>query len=169
MFGKAMMASPPAGPLPHHVLELGYASFRDEARERLKMQETLAQACFRSLVLVNGGAIIALFSLIGSNARIASEVSGGQLWFAFAAFAAGLTAIIVANLAGFFMQVHYASTTERQMWNKELELAGREPLYDVEACLKAGEWWEKAAVWCVILSLACFGLGSSLSILAFLG
>jgi hypothetical protein len=154
--------------LPEKILELGYVSFRDEARERLRMQETLAQTCFRSLVLVNGGAIIALFSLIGSNAAIARELSGLQLWLAFAAFAAGLTATIVANLSGFFMQLHYASMTERQMWNKELELAGRAPAYDFEACLIAGDRWEKVAIMSVALSLIFFGVGASLCILTFL-
>ena len=154
--------------MPKKILELGYESFRDEARERLRMQESLAQTCFRSLVLVNGGAIIALFSLLGSNAEIAHQVPGLQLWLAFAAFAAGLTATIVANLAGFFMQLHYASMTERQMWNKELELAGRVPAYDFEECLIAGDRWENVAILSVGLSLVFFAVGASLCILTFL-
>ena len=168
MLRSTSIATPPAGPLPKKVLELGYASFRDEAHERLRIQESLAQACFRSLVLVNGGAIIALFSLIGSNAAIARQVSGLQLWFAFAAFAAGLSATIIANLAGFFMQAHYGSATERRMWNKELELGGREPIYDADSCLAAGDRWQRTGTWSIAISLALFGLGSSLCILTFL-
>lgn len=163
------LEAPPGGPLPKKVLELEHAGFRQESFERLRMQESLAQACFRSLVLVNGGAIIALFTLIGSNAAIARQAPGPTLWLAFAAFAAGLAATVFGNAAGFAMQVHYATMTERQMWNKELELAGRPPAYDVERSLYSGDWWQKAAVASVALALAFFGIGAALCFLAFLG
>ena len=158
----------PPAPLPPSVMELQHAFLREEVRDRLKMQESLAQAIFRALMLANGGAIIALFTLIGSKADIAEQVAGPSLWFAFGAFAVGLAATILSNVSAFFMQIHYATMTERQMWNNELELAGRPASYDVESCLAAGDRWEKAAIAAVGVSLAFFVLGATLCLLSFL-
>ena len=165
--GPALIQRLPAAPLPLTVLELQHASFTEEARDRLKMQESLAEAAFRSLVLVNGGAIIALFTLIGSNAEVAKQVPGPSLWFALAAFGAGLAATILSNIAGFVMQIHYATMTERQMWNKELELAGQAPVHDVATCLSAGDRWEKIALGSVVCGLVFFIAGSALCFISF--
>ena len=70
---------------------------------------------------------------------IGSRLAGSSLCLALAAFGAGLAATIFSNVAGFVMQIHYATMTDRQMWNKELELGGRMPTHHTQSCLLAGD------------------------------
>ncbi len=148
-------------------LELELESLRMETLERLRIQESLAQSCFRALVLVNGGAIIALFTLIGSNAGMGQAATGVSLWVAFGAFAIGLTTTIGAIISGYFMQVQYTFVTTMQMWNKQCEIAGEDQQNDFQKHLKRGAAWEYTAIALVVLSLVSFVVGSSFCFLAF--
>jgi hypothetical protein len=149
------------------VLELEHSAFREESLERLRIQESLADACFRSLVLVNGGAIIALFTLIGSNAQIAKSAPGPSLGIAFGAFALGLATTVGAIIAGYFMQVKYALVTTYQMWNKECEILGGEQVHNVEVPFKWGVRWGWTAIALVLLALLSFVTGAAFCFLAF--
>jgi hypothetical protein len=149
------------------MLELEHGAFREEALERLRIQENLAQACFRALVLVNGGAIIALFTLIGSNAELARSAPGPSLWIAFAAFAFGLATTVGAIIAGYFMQFNYAVATTYQMWNKGFEIVSAEPPYNIQQPFNLGKRWEWAAIALVGLSLVSFVVGSAFCFFAF--
>jgi hypothetical protein len=168
---KKIMEAPPVLPPPHvqRVLELEHSSFKEEALERLRIQASLAQSCFRMLVIANGGAIVAIFTLIGSNARIAASALTASLWIAFGCFAAGLAFTIGAIVSGYFMQYHYTNVTAYQMWNKEREMLGQPPAHEVDPTMKAGGRWEIVAVVCTVLGLVGFIVGSAFCFLAFLG
>lgn len=149
------------------ALELEHAAAKEEALERFRSQQGLAEAAFRTLVFANGGAIVALFTLIGSNASIARTADSPVLWGAFASFAAGLAVTVAALICGYFMQVNYANATVSQMWNKSLEIAGQRAQNDPDREIARGSKWELAAIILTVAGLAAFIGGSALCFFAF--
>jgi hypothetical protein len=107
----------------------------DESSDRLKYQMELAHGVLRNLLLVNGGAIVALFTFIGDTDR-AYEPRG--IWWAFTCFAAALVATLVASILGYFPQG-----------------SGRQENY------RAGTTWELFAILFIGLVLAGFCAGAA--------
>lgn len=145
-----------------------HTAFRDEVLERLRIQAAIAQLAFRMLVLANGGAIVALFTLMGSGSPIANRAPNVMLWLGFGLFASGLVFTIGALVCGFFMQLNFTNATLSQMWNKEHELLGVSPQNDVNTEMRRGSRWEVAAVALTVLGLVGFVGGAAFCFAAFL-
>jgi hypothetical protein len=143
-----------------HVAALDYELAKADVLERLKFQATFAEIAWRSLTLVNGGAIVALFTFIG-NARPAIDHS--LIWVGFGCFAAGLVSNILSIMAGFFAQAFYMKSTTSAAWNKQLEMHGYEPQYaEVQVGeQRAGDRWEWTAIITAVASLLAFVAGAA--------
>jgi len=143
-----------------HAAALDYDLAKADILERLKFQASFADAAWRSLALVNGGAIVALFTFIG-NAR--PKIDHSLIWAGFVCFAFGLALNIVSIMGGFLAQAFYMKATTSSAWNKQTEMHGYEPQY-VELQQReqtAGDRWEIVAIAAAVLSLIAFIIGAA--------
>jgi hypothetical protein len=142
------------------VAELDFELAKVDASERLKFQSDFAQAAWRLLTLVNGGAIVALFTFIG-NAKPA--IDHGLIWSSFVCFCAGLAFCALSIGAGFFAQAYYMKSNISVAWNKQAEMHGYAPAYtDVQKSEeRTGEIAEYVGIGCAALSLISFIAGAA--------
>ena len=143
------------------VARLDYETLTSDAAERLKYQVDLGQSMLRSLTLVNGGALIALFTLIGNQGQ-GLVVNDGLLKGAFVSFVAGLVFSLVGSFGGFLSQFWYAFASTLVAWDKQEEMLGGEGSRRLDALkhYKRGSWALAIGVLAVVLSVVCFGVGS---------
>lgn len=139
-------------------LQNDYAAQTAEAAERLKASLSLATSGLQYLTAVNGGAMIALFTLIGSG-KVKFDMSG--LWIAFAFFAAGIVFSLSAYLFGHLAQDQFYLAAQSHAWNAQAILAGRAPVYDELKHKTRGSRLLIAAVSVAVLSLVGFIIGAS--------
>lgn len=151
------------------IAKLDYENLKQEAVDRLKFQVEYSQGIMRALTLVNGGAIVALFTFIGSlGADGAVTYQPVWIWWAFAAFAAGLTLSILSGFGAFFSQYWFAMATTNEMWMKQVEMLGGIPdpefLAGRDREFARGNWAIGFGVLAACLSLAAFVTGSWLAL-----
>lgn len=129
------------------------------ANERLKFQVDLAKVVIQSLTVANGGAIVALFTLVGKQGE-SMIIDPALLKAAFAWFVAGLVTIILAAFGGFLSQYWYHISDLREGWHRQAEMLGNEPgKWDFKGPYARGNVALMAALACAFLSLFCFGMG----------
>ena len=139
------------------------------ARGRRSMIADLSQLGLRSLVLLNGGAVVSLFTLLGHFDQL--EIAGTQLWIAFASFAAGLVASLGTILAGFLSSngswlaeaaaadfIYYSSVGD-------MPSAERDRMRMVEGNSRSARLWVFAAL-AGASSIVLFAIGSGLALSA---
>jgi hypothetical protein len=148
-----------------HIAALDFEFAKADVLERLRFQASFAEVGWRSLALINGGAIVGLFTFIG-NAKPATNPS--LLWTAFALFAAGLVMNILSIMGGFLAQAFYMKATTSTAWNKQAQMHGHQPQYvdELRAEMRAGNIWEMIAIAASMLSLAAFIGGAAFSLVA---
>ena len=143
-----------------HAAALDYDLAKADVLERLKFQASFAETGWRSLTLVNGGAIVALFTFIGNAGPSVDE---SLIWTGFFFFVVGLGSNIVSILGGFLAQAFYMKATTSIAWNKQAEMHGYQPPFakvqqDEE---RTGDRWEILAIAAAVLSLIAFVAGAS--------
>ena len=84
------------------LAKLQYATQIDDMAERVKIQASIADRALQSLMLANGGALVALFTLVGKAGAVHFDVR--RLKIAFACFVAGLIMALIAHLFAFLSQ-----------------------------------------------------------------
>ena len=143
------------------IAALDHQFYASEAAERLKHQVALVERGLQSLMLVNGGALVALFALIGSSARLA--IHPRYLWAAFAFFALGLVFTMLAHLGAFLSQGFYAQATMVQLWDAQREMHGLAPTRDPAGPHRKGRHAELGGIVAALLALRGFVIGCGLA------
>lgn len=143
--------------------KLDYEDHRKEVFERLKIQASMADAGLRSLMLVNAGAIVGLFTFIG-NAKGRLHIVANTLWLAFGFFVGGMVLTLIANIAAFLAQGFYYKATQEQAWNDQAIIFGRERTSPLNALHRWGETWEIVGIGGAVIALACFVIGAALAL-----
>jgi hypothetical protein len=148
-----------------HIAALDFDLAKADVLERLKFQADFAKVAWQSLSLVNGGAIVALFTFIG-NAK--PTLNQHLIWIGFGCFAFGLAVNILSILLGFMSQGSYMRATALTGWNKQAEMHGYRPKYEdaLQKEMKAGDKWHLAAIIACVSSLIAFVAGSAFSLSA---
>lgn len=139
------------------IARLDYENWRTEYIERLGHQVQFAHAAIRGATLVNGGAIIALFTFIG-NSKALFDRTG--IWWAFGAFGSGLFLALLTSLFAFLSVGNYLGSTQQQLWNAQLEMLNRPARYDADSTWKIADRWQLVGILALVLSLLAFGSGS---------
>lgn len=151
------------------IARLDYQALIADAADRLKHQVDLAQATIRSLTLINGGAIVALFTFIGNlDANGALLVDPPQIKRAFLAFAFGLMFAMASSFGAFLSQYWYALTSQIEAWHRQAAIFDQTSDRDLSDPVRRGSLALAVAVASSIASLICFGIGSWLSLLGVL-
>lgn len=98
-----------------------YEGYKAEAVQRLQFQHDFAQSSLKAGVVVNGGAIVALFTFLGHDkAVLAPDVMRAT----FGWFVAALVASLTAYLATYFSQAFYMQVAEFQAVRSRGAMAG---------------------------------------------
>lgn len=94
---------------------------RADAMERVKAQLALADAAIKSLILANGGAMVALFTFIGSMTAKPGAMSfgAGNIWYAFASFVGGLVMALLCYICAFVSQDRFYNQSMREVWRHQ--------------------------------------------------
>lgn len=155
---------PPASALPNPslvVAQLDYENFKVEYLDRLRYQVEFAQSSLRGMMLVNGGALIALFTFIASSD---AKFDPTPIWWSFAAFSIGLAATVFAKMAAFFSMGDYLISTQYQMWNRQSLITGASDAWDGDSPWKRAQRWQLAAVGGITVGFVGFVAGSILAL-----
>ena len=113
-----------------------------------------AQATLKTLLLVNGGAIIALLTFLGNNDV---EVEPRGIFFAFVWFSIGLALTMLAHGLAYIVQVGHLQAAAARMANAEDLTA--------DADRSAG-WFTSAAALCCMGGLFLFIVGAFVALVA---
>ncbi|HTH28387.1 MAG TPA: hypothetical protein VL918_07965 [Sphingobium sp.] len=139
------------------VLNALYQASQTDVSDRLKFQIEFAQSALRNLAIVNGGAIVSLFTLIGHDGLSINKI---WLWRAFTAFCIGIFLVLASYIGAFFSQFFYMYGSIAIMWNTKLELHGKKGENDYEKPNRKGNIALSFAIICTLISLLCFICGA---------
>jgi hypothetical protein len=134
--------------------------FHQDAIARLPLATDIALSALKALMLINGGAIVALFTFIGNTQPERYDLV--SLKAAFWWYIVGLGATTAANIGGYVCQSYYFQASVSQSWNAQARQHGTEEKWKAAANREtvigsAAEWTALAAV---TLALSAFGAGS---------
>lgn len=141
-----------------------YEAQNAEAAERLKFSISLAQSGLQALTLINGGALVALFTLVGSATGLKFDLS--SLWWAFSMFATGLVLNVLAFLGAHLSQDRYYEMAQCLAWDAQDALTGLTSSRDPMQSHRLGLLAQRCAIIAAILSLAAFITGSGFALSA---
>lgn len=145
------------------IAKLDYEFHREDALTRLRFQAEFSQMVFRGLTLINGGAIVALFTFIGSSKEVFQH---HRIWIAFACYALGLTLTMISTMTAFFAQAYYMRHSISCAWNHQAIMHGGEPQYVGigKAEERTGTKWENGAIAAATGGLFAFIIGSGFAL-----
>jgi hypothetical protein len=152
--------SAPAAPTaPQKMAELQYELDVHDARERLRQQLELALVALRSLILVNGGAIVALFTFVGNSE---ASFDARAIWFAFTWFIVGLVLALLSLILGFVAQANYTSLSWSTAYEHQGVMLSIPIDFEKEKARenKFGNVAELSALAAAFLSLVFFAIGA---------
>ncbi len=147
------------------MARIDYEALRDEAADRLRFQNELSQGILKNLLLINGGAIVALLTYIGNATR---TVEAGYLVVAFWVLSASLFLTLLSFCAAFFAGEFWHDATISQSWNALEKSFGRVPQWDETSELKKARLSYKVALILIFASFALFVAGVYFAIEAIL-
>lgn len=142
---------------------LDYEDRRQESAARLQYQVDLAQALLKSLMIGNGGALLALLTFIGN---VGAGIDRLNIWWAFLFYGGGLVAVFVAFTGGFFSQHQFYFAAMQEAWNAQDAMLGKPPTRDISRSWKLGNLALFIAIIAAIASLAAFIAGSLFALAA---
>lgn len=143
------------------MARLDFENLRQEVADRLKFQVEFAQAAMKNLTLVNGGAIVALFTILGHDG---GHFEMHRLWWAFVCFSLGLVFVLGAFLAAFYSQLFFMNSSAYQMWNSQLQIMGEPAKYEIIPEFKKGNRALAVGVSLALLSLVAFVTGAGFAL-----
>jgi hypothetical protein len=165
---------PPAVMPPSDAPELELRWLDIQGQIWLKRMETinlLALSGLRTLTVINGGAIIALFTLVaqGSNSPFVKSVDQNLLVASFLAFVIGVAASAGATLCGFVAQQVLHGYEQRHVSADYYAMRGISCVRPDEQNLTRGNFWIVIGGIVAAISLIAFIVGSGMALWAALG
>lgn len=132
-----------------------------EMMHRMEVQNQLGQSALKSMMLVNGGAIIALLTFIGNEAHIANA---SYLKCGLSMFGAGLFLSLLAYFAAYLGQADFMNVAGIRMVDMRAQSMEVDSEETPEIFEKRGMKLLWAAIGLLFGSLLLFGLGAVASI-----
>jgi len=144
---------------------------RAEVRDRLGHSVAFARDAVRGLLIINGGAVIGLFTFLANlNGKDANSIHVvfPKVWAAFGFFGFGTGAAVLATTLGFLCQDQFFMVQDRQACNAGLPAnVPDDERGDIETPRRWGERFRLAGIGIGLVGLVCFWIGSTLALLAF--
>lgn len=148
------------------AVEKDYHGFLKESEDRLRYQIEFAQAALRNLLLVNGGAILAMLTALGNSAM--DHDSRGMFW-SFVWFGVGLSAALLAYFCAFYSQLYFYNAATYQTWNSQAQAHKLDARYDHSADFTRGNLALVIGAILASLSLVTFVVGAFVALKALIG
>ena len=140
-------------------------AWRAIAQDRFRHIVDLSNSIFRQLILLNGGAIVSLFTLLGHDASL--HPSRSYLFAAFAAFAIGLGSTVAGMAASFFAQNHFLAVDHLNAERIGAEIMQVEMKAEVTIpTLTRGVVFRRIAIGLSFAAAVAFGIGCYLALVA---
>lgn len=137
--------------------------FYEDARQRIKAVTDLAVLWLRSMTILAGGGVIALFTLLGKVETLSVNPIG--LWFAFAGLIGSLVSVMAALFCGYMGQDCFYEAEFRTAENIYQDITGGTARQETPGWSQGGRW-HIAAVLLAVLSLVMFAVGSACALMA---
>lgn len=137
---------------PHRRLADNYLK---DANDRLQFQQEYSIAAFKTLILINGGAIISLLTYIG---HATDQNAAHSFSRAFIAYVGGLVIAVSAYLAAYASQANFMQDSTLRAY-EQLGIEGQ-TTKSPDAYRKSGTTAVRIGVGLSVLSLTAFILGS---------
>jgi len=128
------------------------------ARTRMKEVMALTTLGLRSMILLSGGAIVSLFTLLGHSENLI--VNGTTLWIAFSLFSASLSFSLVATFLSFFSQNDFLQSEFSAAMRIYSEVLTQTARPELDKKITFGNWTRPLAIVCAALALIAFIGGS---------
>jgi hypothetical protein len=130
--------------------------YLEDATDRLRFQQEFSLAGFKTLILINGGAVIGLLTYAG-NAK--ARLDPGSLKWAFAGYIAGLACAVFSYLCGYLGQAQIMLHSS----SAGLAEIGVAPVdqKDQDRRLRLSNVWINIAIGLCVASLLAFIGGSA--------
>lgn len=138
-----------------------------EAAERLRFSVAFAQSGLQALTLINGGALVALFTFVGSATAL--KFNFHAMWLAFACFAAALVFTMIAYLGAHLSQDQFHVSSLHGAWQLEQQLTDVAETYDPVPAYRIGTISQIIAIGASLLALAGFIAGAGFALSGALG
>jgi len=134
--------------LRREVARMDYEAFISSSAERVRFQQEIGTNAIRSMMLANGGAILALLTFVGNSRK---TFDAGDLFWAFSCFGAGVALSLLSYFAAYFSQAFFIDHDVYTAWNNQDELVSGEPRFSRQAA----QGWTKGnvVIWVAILLL----------------
>ncbi|MFP5435503.1 MAG: hypothetical protein ACLGIM_20660 [Alphaproteobacteria bacterium] len=130
---------------------------QNEIAERLRFQTEFAQAALKSLMLVNGGAILAILTFLGNSK---ARYSVFPIKLAFVCFIAGIVLVLFAYICAYFSQGHFMNVNVYERSNVQHRMAGLVSPNDSSRFLTVGNRFLYGAIGSAVGSCISFGCGA---------
>lgn len=140
---------------PEHEREIGrmdYEASIKEASDRLRFQHEIGLAAVRSVLLANGGAVVALLTFIGNKE---ANFDAADLSRAFTFFSLGIGASLLSMWSSYVGQEWLSNMRTSIAWNYQQDMRGKPRSNEFEK--------ERTAGWRLMLVSSAFvltGVGS---------
>ncbi|WP_051789061.1 hypothetical protein [Pelosinus sp. UFO1] len=133
-------------------------------RLMLKSAIEIGQNALKYVMLINGGAGVAMLAFAGNILSKGSAINCFLIW-SLTSFAVGVLAAAVSSGAGYFSQCYYSCSYEKQK-NKLVDIIntgkndGKATSdFDSGSDEKNGNWWRNAAIGAAVLGYVLFLFG----------
>jgi len=143
------------------LARIRYEQALETARTRGKGLSDLAVLGVRSLVIVNGGAVIGLFTFLGNNQALAAHVFAYGVLAASIAFVLGLVTALLALLIAYRIGLEGLRADLNEVTSEVMrvhELPDPAPTPYARPAPPSGAW--------AIVSLACFVIGAVMALVS---
>lgn len=143
---------------------------KEDVMERARAQQSFSEEALKALLLVNGGAMVALFTLVGAigSKGVPLHLVPSRIWVSFFAFTGGLFVTLLTYLLAFLSQAGAYTAAMLDFGNKLRMATGGEPEFDVNKEVKrTGRIWI-AAICVAVLSAVLFVVGAGFALSGFL-
>lgn len=147
----------PKDPIHREIAKEDFSIYFDDAKERLGHAISLGQSALRSLFLVNGGAILALLTLVGNSGAI---VERRALFWAFIWFGAGMMATLISSILFALSQMFFMQSSNEEGWKAQATYHGTSYPKDGTRDDQIGDVTISATIILAILALVLFLCGS---------
>lgn len=141
------------------IARMDYEARIAAAADRLRFQQETGLAAIKSLMLANGGAILALLTFIGNRP---GNYDGASLRSAFTYFCVGLGLALLSYLGAYYSQAWFQRFEISNAWNHPNDMKREARLHDKDVREEAriGHIFLIVSLTCIAGSLGTFGFGA---------
>ena len=151
---------------PQHLNDVNVArleQYYEDARQRIKAVTDLAVLWLKSMTILAGGGVIALFTLLGKVEALTVDPVG--LWLAFAGLIGSLVSVMAALFCGYLGQDCFYEAEFRTAENIYHDITGAGVRQETPGWSQ-GQRWHIAAILLAVVSLILFASGCACALMA---